>query len=58
MNLTPRFEEALVYANQLHLRQVRKGSGIPYVSHLLAVCALVMEFGGDEDQAISGALAG
>jgi (p)ppGpp synthase/HD superfamily hydrolase len=56
MNLTSRFEEALVFANQLHLRQVRKGSGVPYVSHLLAVCALVMEFGGDEDQAIAALL--
>jgi (p)ppGpp synthase/HD superfamily hydrolase len=56
MNLTSRFEEALIYANQLHLRQVRKGSGVPYISHLLAVCALVMEFGGDEDQAIAALL--
>jgi (p)ppGpp synthase/HD superfamily hydrolase len=56
MNLTDRFEEALIYAARLHACQVRKGSGVPYVSHLLAVCALVMEFGGDEDQAIAGLL--
>jgi (p)ppGpp synthase/HD superfamily hydrolase len=56
LNLTPRFEEALIYANQLHSRQVRKGSGVPYVAHLLGVCALVMEFGGDEDQAIAALL--
>jgi GTP pyrophosphokinase len=56
MNLTVRFEEALIYAARLHARQVRKGSGVPYVSHLLAVCALVLEFGGDEDQAIAGLL--
>jgi (p)ppGpp synthase/HD superfamily hydrolase len=56
MNLTPRFEEALIYANQLHLRQVRKGSAVPYVAHLLGVCSLVMEFGGDEDQAIAALL--
>jgi GTP pyrophosphokinase len=56
MNLTPRFEEALIYATRLHARQTRKGSGVPYVSHLLAVCALVMEFGGDEDQAIAALL--
>jgi len=56
MDLTNRFEEALIYAARLHARQVRKGSGVPYVSHLLGVCALVLEFGGDEDQAIAGLL--
>ncbi len=56
MNLTNRFEEALIYAARLHASQVRKGSGVPYVSHLLGVCALVLEFGGDEDQAIAGLL--
>ena len=56
MNLTTRFEEALIYATRLHARQVRKGNGAPYVSHLLGVCALVLEFGGDEDQAIAGLL--
>jgi len=56
MNLTNRFEEALIYATQLHARQVRKGSGVPYVAHLLGVCALVIEFGGDEDQAIAALL--
>lgn len=54
--LTARFDEALVYASALHRRQVRKGSGIPYVSHLLAVAALVIENGGDEDQAIGALL--
>jgi (p)ppGpp synthase/HD superfamily hydrolase len=29
---------------------------IPYVSHLMSVSALVMENGGDEDQAIAGLL--
>ena len=56
MNLSARFEEGLVYATRLHARQVRKGSGVPYVSHLLGVCALVLEFGGDEDQAIAALL--
>ena len=56
VSLTERYEEALKYAFQLHRRQVRKGSGIPYVSHLLAVSALVMQDGGDEDQAIAGLL--
>ncbi|MCB1774071.1 MAG: HD domain-containing protein [Gammaproteobacteria bacterium] len=54
--LSRRFEEALVYANQLHAKQIRKGSGTPYVSHLLAVTSLVIEAGGDEDTAIAALL--
>ena len=54
--LTSRFETALVYATQLHSQQVRKGSGVPYISHLLSVSALVLEDGGDEDQAIAALL--
>lgn len=54
--LTQRFEQALLYAARLHSQQVRKGSGIPYMSHLLSVAALVLEMGGDEDQAIAALL--
>ena len=54
--LTSRFTEALVYATQLHSQQTRKGSGVPYISHLLSVTALVLEDGGDEDQAIAALL--
>jgi (p)ppGpp synthase/HD superfamily hydrolase len=54
--LSERFEEALVYACQLHARQRRKGTDIPYVSHLLAVSSLVLENGGDEDGAIAALL--
>ena len=54
--LGDRFERALVYATQLHSQQVRKGSGIPYISHLLSVAALVLEDGGDEDLAIAALL--
>lgn len=54
--LSSRFEEALTYAFRLHKGQVRKGSGVPYLSHLLAVAALVLEYGGDEDQAIAALL--
>lgn len=51
-----RFENAFVYAYQLHARQTRKGGDVPYISHLMAVCGLVMEHGGDEDQAIAALL--
>jgi (p)ppGpp synthase/HD superfamily hydrolase len=54
--LTARFSEALVLAAALHRDQVRKGGGIPYISHLLAVCAIVLEHGGDEDEAIAALL--
>ena len=51
-----RFQQALVYAAGLHARQVKKGSGVPYVAHLLGVAALVLEAGGDEDLAIAALL--
>jgi (p)ppGpp synthase/HD superfamily hydrolase len=54
--LTERFEQALVFAAHLHRNQRRKGSGVPYVSHLLAVCELTLEYGGDEDEAIAALL--
>ena len=54
--LGARFEDALAYASRLHADQVRKQTDIPYVSHLLAVCALVLEDGGDEDEAIAALL--
>lgn len=54
--LGPRFEQALVYAARLHATQKRKGGTIPYLSHLLTVAALVMEDGGNEDEAIAALL--
>ena len=54
--LTSKFEEALVFVCQIHATQVRKGGEIPYISHLLAVTALVLEAGGGEDEAIAGLL--
>ena len=54
--LSDRFEEALIYATRLHARQVRKGTNIPYISHLLSVAALVLEDGGSEDEAIAALL--
>lgn len=56
MTFTHRFEDALIYAHQLHRDQKRKGSNIPYISHLLAVSGLVMENGGTEDEVIAALL--
>lgn len=54
--LTERFEEALIYSVRLHAKQTRKKSNIPYVAHLLGVTAMVLENGGDEDEAIAALL--
>ena len=50
------FGEALAYANELHAGQTRKGTPIPYISHLLAVASLAFEYGADEDEAIAALL--
>jgi (p)ppGpp synthase/HD superfamily hydrolase len=54
--LTNKFEEALVYANHLHAEQKRKRSLVPYIAHLLGVTSLVLEDGGNEDEAIAALL--
>jgi len=54
--LTRRFSDAVDYARIAHAAQVRKGSEISYIHHLLGVASLVIEFGGSEDQAIAGLL--
>lgn len=54
--LTHRFDEALIFAARAHRDQRRKGSNAPYISHLMGVAALVLEYGGDEAQAIGALL--
>ena len=54
--LTERFQRAFEIASEIHARQVRKGTSVPYLSHVMSVAALVLEHGGDEDAAISGLL--
>ena len=54
--LSPRFYDALELASDLHRDQVRKGTSLPYISHLVSVAMLVLEYGGDEDQAIAALL--
>ncbi|PSO47703.1 MAG: phosphohydrolase [Cyanobacteria bacterium SW_9_44_58] len=56
MQLSFRFDRALTFASELHREQVRKGSNVPYMTHLLGVCSLVLEYGGDEDCAIAALL--
>ena len=47
--LTRHFTDALVYATELHAGQVRKGTSIPYIAHLLGVASLAFEYGPDKD---------
>jgi len=54
--LTEKFEQALIYATHLHAKQRRKTNGVPYISHLLSVAALVLEDGGSEAEAIAALL--
>ena len=54
--LSQRFDDALAYASSTHRTQMRKGSNIPYVSHLLGVTSIALEIGADEEQAIAALL--
>lgn len=54
--LTERFLAAVALATQVHGGERRKGTEIPYLAHLLVVTGLVIEDGGDEDEAIAAML--
>ena len=54
--LGPRLQRAFRYAAEKHAGQTRKQTAVPYLSHLMAVTALVLEAGGDEDMAIAALL--
>jgi (p)ppGpp synthase/HD superfamily hydrolase len=54
--LSTRFDHALLFAAQVHRYQDRKKSGIPYISHLLGVASIVLDYGGDEDMGIAALL--
>ena len=56
MSYGKKLEEALGYAARVHRDQVRKGSSVPYVTHLLAVAAIVGENGGTEEEVIAALL--
>jgi (p)ppGpp synthase/HD superfamily hydrolase len=54
--LTDRFLAAVALAQEIHGHQRRRGTEIPYLAHLLIVTGLVIEDGGDEDQAVAAML--
>jgi len=54
--MTPRYTSALALAAEAHEGQNRKGTPIPYITHPVAVAALVARYGGSEDQQIAALL--
>jgi GTP pyrophosphokinase len=50
------FGDAFNFANKLHALQHREGTAIPYITHRIAVAALVAEYEGDEEQVIAALL--
>lgn len=54
--ITPRLYEALQLAFCLHGHDARKSSNVPMIAHMLSVCALVIQDGGDEDEGIAALL--
>lgn len=55
-HLGERFLDAFGFALDKHKDQRRKGKPVPYIEHLMGVCSLVLEYGGDEDQAVAALL--
>lgn len=54
--LSERFDEAFAFASELHRDQRRKIGRVPYLSHLLRVAGLALDFGASEDVAIAALL--
>jgi (p)ppGpp synthase/HD superfamily hydrolase len=54
--VTPKFNEAYLLAYELHQNQTRKRWPAPYISHCMGVSAIVMEYHGNENQAIAAFL--
>jgi len=54
--LSAQFTAALVYATELHAKQIRKGSEVPYIAHLLGVASIALEYGANEEEAIAALL--
>lgn len=56
MIVPTRMQQALQYAAAVHNGQLRKGTNVPYLTHVLAVAAIVGEAGGDETEIIAALL--
>ena len=51
--ITERLSQAIAVAIEAHDGQQRKGTTIPYISHPIGVASIALEYGANEDQAIS-----
>ena len=51
-----KYKKALDFAYRIHFKQNRKGTGIPYFTHLVSVSNNIIEDGGTTDEAIGGLL--
>lgn len=54
--ISARLHKAIELAFELHGWDSRKQSPVPYLAHLLSVCAMVQMDGGDEEEAIAALL--
>ena len=54
--LSRRFDEAFLYAHEAHASQLRKGTPVPYIGHLMGVASIVLDDGGTEEEAIAALL--
>jgi GTP pyrophosphokinase len=54
--LTDRFDAALALAHRVHRQQLRKGTSIPYIAHILGVTSIALEYGANETEAIAAVL--
>lgn len=52
----PLVREALAFATAAHEGQVRKYTGVPYITHPVAVARLVVRFGGDREMVAAALL--
>lgn len=56
VRLSIQYYRAFEYANTWHRDQARKSTTLPYILHPMGVASLVLEAGGDEEQAIAALL--
>lgn len=56
MEYSQRIVDAFALCYELHRTQIRKGSHVPYITHLMGVAAIVGRHGGNEEQFIAALL--
>ena len=56
MGVVPKYKKELDFTYKIHFKQNRKGTGIPYFTHLVSVSNNIIEDSGTTDEAIGGLL--